>query len=244
MKSVILLAGMGSRLAQLTASKPKSLLPMGESTTLEHMIRKLIEHNVQSIVIVCGYMQAEIERYLREVFPLLQVTIVRNPDYSTTNTGYSLLLARDHVEGETFIKLDGDVVFDEEILTRLLAADDDWSYACVDRTAVNEEVIKVRCDAEGKISRIGNDVPVADAAGESIGIERIAAHSSAALFASLAAMMQDPANHQRYYEVAYDMIVRAGEPFKALDITGLNWVEIDTLEDYEQAQRLFGQAGS
>ena len=53
-------------------------------------------------------------------------------------------------------------------------------------------------------------------------------------------MIGDPANHQRYYEVAYDAIVQVGEPFKALDITGLRWVEIDTLEDYELAQRLFG----
>jgi choline kinase len=120
-----------------------------------------------------------------------------------------------------------------------MAADDGWSYACVDRTAVNEEVIKVSSDVEGNISRIGNDVPVASAAGESIGIERIDGRSSAALFSTLEAMMKNRDNHQKYYEVAYDALVQAGEPFKALDITGLPWVEIDTPEDYELAQRLF-----
>ena len=243
MKAIILLAGMGSRLAELTASTPKSLLPIGHSNTLEHMIRKLIKHDVRSIVVVCGHLQAEIESYLQQTFPLLEVTIVRNPDYRITNTGYSLLLAREQLEGQTFIKLDGDVIFDEEILARLVAAGDGWSYACVDRTAVDEEVIKVRCDTDGNIVRIGNDVPVTSAAGESIGVERIDKRSSAALFATLAALMEDPANHQKYYEVAYDEILRAGEPFKALDITGLRWVEIDTLNDYELAQRLFGQVG-
>jgi choline kinase len=241
-KAVILLAGMGSRLAQLTASTPKSLLPIGVSNTLEHMIRKLTRHDVRSIVIVCGHLQAAIEQYLQQAFPLLEITTLRNPDYRTTNTGYSLLLARERLEGETFIKLDGDVIFDEEILARLVTAADGWSYACVDRTAVDEEVIKVRCDTEGNISRIGNDVPVPSAAGESIGVERIDERSSAALFTTLEAMMEDPANHQRYYEVAYDAIVQVGEPFKALDITGLRWVEIDTLEDYELAQHLFGHA--
>lgn len=240
MKAVILLAGMGGRLAELTVSTPKSLLPIGGSNTLEHMIRKLTKHDVRSIVIVCGHMQAAIEQYLSQAFPLVEITILRNPDYRTTNTGYSLLLAREQLEGETFIKLDGDVIFDEEILARLVAAGDGWSYACVDRTAVDEEVIKVRCDAEGNISRIGNDVPVASAAGESIGVERIDKRSCATLFVTLEAMIEDPANHQRYYEAAYDAIVQAGEPFKALDITGLRWVEIDTLEDYELAQRLFG----
>jgi choline kinase len=241
-KAVILLAGMGSRLGELTVPTPKSLLPIGVSNALEHMIRKLTRHDVRSIVIVCGHMQAAIEQYLQQAFPLLEITTVRNPDYRTTNTGYSLLLAREQLEGETFIKLDGDVIFDEEILARLVTAADGWSYACVDRTAVDEEVIKVRCDAEGNISRIGNDVAVPSAAGESIGVERIDERSSAALFTTLEAMMEDPANHRRYYEAAYDAIVQVGEPFKALDITGLRWVEIDTLEDYELAQHLFGHA--
>jgi choline kinase len=238
-KAVILLAGMGSRLAELTLATPKSLLPIGTSNTLDHMIRKLTKHEVRSIVIVCGHMQTAIEQYLSQAFPLVEITTLRNSDYRTTNTGYSLLLAREHLEGETFIKLDGDVIFDEEILARLVAAEDGWSYACVDRTAVDEEVIKVRCDAAGNISRIGNDVPVASAAGESIGVERIDERSSVTLFTTLEAMMEEPANHQRYYEAAYDAIVQAGEPFKALDITGLRWVEIDTLDCYELAQRLF-----
>ena len=242
MKAVILLAGMGSRLAELTVSAPKSLLPIGGSNTLEHMIRKLTKQDVRSIVIVCGHLQAAIEQYLQQAFPLLEITTLRNPDYRTTNTGYSLLLAREQLVGETFIKLDGDVIFDEEILTRLVTAADGWSYACVDRTAVDEEMIKVRCDTEGNISGIGNDVPLASAAGESIGVERIDERSSAALFTTLEAMMEDPAKHQRYYEVAYDAIVQAGEPFKALDITGLSWVEIDTLEDYDLAQHMFGRA--
>jgi choline kinase len=239
-KAVILLAGMGSRLAELTISTPKSLLPIGRSNTLEHMIRKLTKHDVRSIVIVCGHMQPAIEQYLPQVLPLVEITILRNPDYQTTNTAYSLLLAREQLEGETFIKLDGDVIFDQEILARLVAASDGWSYACIDHTAVDEEVIKVRCDAEGNISRIGDDVPVTSAAGESIGLERIDERSCATLFTTLETMMKEPANQQRYYEAAYDTIIQAGEPFKALDITGLRWVEIDTLKDYELAQRLFG----
>ena len=240
MKAVILLAGMGTRLANLTASTPKSLLPIGDSNTLEQMIRKLTKYHVSSIVVVCGHLQPAIERYLLQTFPDVEISILRNPDFQTTNTGYSLLAAREHLEGETFIKLDGDVVFDEEILGRLVAAEDGWSYACVDRTAIDDEVIKVRCDADGNILGIGNSIPVVSAVGESIGIERIDRGSAGALFAKLHQLMEDPANHQTYYEVAYDAIVADGEPFRALDITGLRWVEIDTVLDYELAQRLFG----
>lgn len=240
MKAVILVAGMGSRLGRLTETTPKSLLPIGRSTTLDRMLATLAAHDVDQLVLVCGHLQEAIERHLAGRFPGHTLTFVRNPDYATTNTAASLLLARAELEGESFVKLDGDVVFDPLIMTRLLSAADGCSYACVDRTAVDAEVIKVQCNGTGSVTRIGNDVPVASAVGESIGIERIDARSSAALFAQLALMGGDEAHRQSYYEVAYDAIVQAGEPFRIIEVTGLPWVETDSLADYELAQQLFG----
>lgn len=242
MKAVILLAGLGNRLQPLTLATPKSLLPIGNSNTLEHMIRKLIRHDVSSFVIVCGHMQKEIQNYLTHTFPLLNIAIVTNDYYRTTNTGYSLMLAKEYLQDETFIKLDGDVIFQEEIIKKLVAAEDGLSYVCVDSTAVDEEVIKVQCGADGNVTRIGNKLPVEDAIGESIGIEIISKRSSAALFAMLEKMMENPDNYQNYYEVAYDAIIQAGEPFRALDITGLHWVEMDNLDDYKLAQHYFSHA--
>ena len=128
--------------------------------------------------------------------------------------------------------------------SRLVDADGASSYVCVDRSGADDEVIKVQCDPNGAVTRIGNELPVSSAAGESIGIERIDERSNAALFATLEEMMDQAANHQLYYEVAYDAIIQAGEPFKTLDITGLRWVEIDTLSDYQLAQQLFGHSVS
>jgi choline kinase len=51
--------------------------------------------------------------------------------------------------------------------------------------------------------------------------------------------MKNVDNYQNYYEVAYDEIIRAGAHFKTVDITGLRWVEMDNLEDYQQAQAYF-----
>lgn len=231
---------MGNRLQPLTNDTPKSLLPIGDSCTLEHMIRKLQRCGIQSFVIVCGHMQQEIRQYVARTFPLLDCAFVENEKYSTTNTGYSLMLAKDHLLGESFIKLDGDVMFQEEIIMKLVEAESGSNYVCIDRSAVDDEVIKVQCDANGTVSRIGNQLPVSSAAGESIGVERIDVRSSTALFASLEHMMEQVTNHQLYYEVAYDALIQAGELFNALDITGLHWTEIDTMSDYQRAQEYFG----
>jgi choline kinase len=242
MKAVILLAGMGNRMKPLTDDMPKSLLPIGDTNALEHMIRKIINCDIRSFVIICGHMQEEIREYVAQTFPLLDCVFATNEKYKTTNTGYSLMLAKDHVQGESFIKFDGDVIFQEEILRQLIQADSAASYLCVDSSGVDDEVIKVQCDANGIVARIGNELPVSSAAGESIGVERIDERSNAALFAALEQMMEHVANHQLYYEAAYDAIIQAGEPFKTLDITGMRWVEMDTLSDYRLAQQYFGQA--
>jgi choline kinase len=241
MKAVILVAGFGSRLRPLTDNNHKALLPIGDHTTLELMITKLQRHGVSSFVLVTGHMEDKIRDYVSQTFPELDVTYVRNDNYQTTNTGYSLLMARPHVENDTFIKLDGDVNFDEEIIARLAATDDGASYVCVDKSDVDDEVIKVVLASNGKIRHIGNKLPVADAAGESIGIEKIAQRSATALFDALEKMVKDEANHQKYYEVAYETIVQQGEPFRVVDITGLKWVEMDNQADYDQALEYFGQ---
>lgn len=240
MKAVVLLAGMGSRLGELTRTTPKSLLPVGGSVILDRMVRALAVHGVEEIVAVGGHRQDDLERHATAALAEHGITFVRNEDFASTNTAASLLCARELLDGASFVKLDGDVVFDGAILDCLLAAEPGSSYACVDRTDVDDEVIKVSCDAAGRILRIGNRVPVADAVGESIGIERIDARSSGALFEELASMAGDPAHRQSYYEVAYDAIVQAGERFGVVDVTGLAWVEVDTVADYQRAQALFG----
>lgn len=242
MKAIILVAGVGSRLRPLTDVTHKALLPIGDSTTLGLMVAKLHRHGINSFIIVCGNMEDKIRDYLGDNFPTLVFDYVTNDQYKTTNTGYSLLVAQPFVHGESFIKLDGDVNFDEAIVARLAALPDDASYVCVDKSDVDDEVIKVQCDESGHVVRIGNKLPVALAAGESIGIERISAASAPALFAAIRQQMAHPDNHQNYYEVAYDEIVQAGEPFKTLDITGLHWVEMDNHEDYQLALKYFGSA--
>jgi choline kinase len=240
MKAVILLAGIGSRLHPLTLDRPKSLLPMGGSTTLHHMITKLHRHGITSFIVICGHMQEMIEAYIHEFFPDLDLCFVRNEHYLDTNTGYSLMLARPALAGEGFVKLDGDVMFDEAILQRLMAYPPTASVVCVDHTAVNEEVIKVICHPDGTIARIGNRIAVDEAIGESIGIEKISAEVATVLFDRLEQMMKSKDSWKNYYEVAYDDIIQSGAQFVTLDITGLKWVEMDTNQDYQQALCDFG----
>ena len=90
-----------------------------------------------------------------------------------------------------------------------------------------------------QVLEVGKSVDPKRALGESIGVEKISAGTGALLFAELSEMMESRGNLQAYYEAAYAQLVDKGMQFHALDISGLDWTEIDTAKDFAAANAMF-----
>ena len=239
MKAVILAAGVGSRIRPLTDNCPKSLLKVGGRTILEMMISHIRDCGITEIVFVLGYLQEQIKEYVAHNFPELNAHFITNEQYATTNTGFSLMLARDLVAGSSFIKFDADVVFDKAILSQLIGCEHD-NALCIDKNIqLDAEEVKVIIKEQNRVLKASKTVNPRGANGESIGIEKICADTAIQLFNELETMMQDSQNHQEYYEAAYERLIEKDVPFYALDISGLKWVEIDTKEDFITAKEIF-----
>ncbi len=237
--AVILAAGIGSRLSPLTDNCPKSLLTVGGSVILERMIRNCLSCGISQFVLVLGHRADEIRRFVDKTFRGIRATYVINDRYRETNTGYSLMLASAAIGTAEFIKFDADVVFDVKILRKLLDSDSP-NVLCVDQNiALQDEEVKVIADDQMQVLEVGKSVDPKLAVGESIGIEKISAQTGVLLFAELAEMMETRGHLQEYYEAAYARLVGKGTDFRALDITGLNWTEIDTADDYAAANAMF-----
>lgn len=238
--AVILAAGIGSRLSPLTDTSAKCLLSVGGSVILERMIRNCLSCGMSQFVLVLGHRADEIKKFVDKTFRGIRVTYVINERYRDTNTGYSLMLAAPAIGTSEFIKFDADVVFDVKILRQLIDSDLP-NVLCIDRNiALADEEVKVITDGEMRVIEIGKLVDPSVALGESIGIEKISAVSGPLLFAELTQMMESKAHAQEYYEAAYERLVGKGLPFHTLDITGLPWTEIDTVEDFSAANAMFG----
>ncbi|MDP2162553.1 MAG: phosphocholine cytidylyltransferase family protein [Flavobacterium sp.] len=238
MKAIILAAGVGSRIRPLTDNCPKCLLKIGGNTILEMMISHIQDCGINEIIFVLGYLQEQIKDYVKTKFPDLNAYFVTNEKYAETNTGFSLLLAKDFVENSDFIKFDADVVFNKEILKKLIECPYE-NALCIDKNIhLDAEEIKIIIDDKNKILKASKTIDPKKAVGESIGIEKIGKNTAKLLFQELEIMMKDKKNHQEYYEAAYERRIEKGESFHALDITGLDWVEIDTKEDFELAKNI------
>ncbi len=237
-KAVLLAAGVGSRIRPLTDNSPKSLLDVAGKSILQRMLENVEAVGITDVIVITGYLEEQLKDFITKNFPNLNVIFKRNDKYEETNTGYSLLLTREFVEGFDFVKFDADVVFEKAILEKLLASE--VSALCIDRNIhLEAEEVKVITDENGKVLEVGKKLDPHKANGESIGIEKITAEAGKVLFQELDSLLKDQKNWQEYYDDSYTSLVNKGVPFEAVDITGLKWVEIDTHADYKRAQEMF-----
>ena len=236
MKAIILAAGMASRLRPLTLTTPKSLLKVGERSLLQRSMDALIANGVTEFCIVTGYLHEMIEDFVRKQYAdSIQVTFIYNKVYETTNNIYSLWLARPFAEGQEVLLLDSDLLYDPQIVTRVLATDAPNVLTLI-RHELGEEEMKVVTDAQGSIKEISKTCNPADAAGESLGIEKMGKEYTKALYRELEPMMNEEHLENVFYERAFERLIPQGHTYQVLDVTELFSCELDTIEDFENAK--------
>ena len=219
MKAVILAAGIASRLRPLTDTTPKCLLKIGERCLLERAFDALIQNGFDEFIIVTGYRQQQIVDFLQTRYPERKVTFIYNDRYESTNNIYSLWLTRPYADEEEVLLLDSDIVFDPQIVAKLLGSDKADALA-LNRHELGAEEIKVIAD------------------GESIGIEKMSATYTKALFQELETMITVEGLDNIFYERAFERLIPQGYSFYVIDTTEFFSAELDTVEDFQQAQKL------
>lgn len=237
MKTVILAAGISSRLRPLTDKIPKCLIKLGNKTILERTIDNLISYNLNEIIIVTGYLEDMIKNFLKSKYPNLNITYVYNEVYDSTNNIYSLWLTKKLVVGDKMLLLDSDILFDKKILALLLNSNYSNCLALRSDHQLGEEEIKVRLNNDKSIAEISKTVDLKHAVGESIGIEKFSAGFTENLFKILDRKILIEKKVNIFYEAAFQEAIDAGEKIYAVDIGDLKCIELDFAEDIERASK-------
>jgi len=241
MKAVILAAGVASRLRPLTNNTPKCLLKVGSKNILALTLDNVIANHINEVIIVTGYLEQQIKDFVSSEYPYLNVTYIYNQVFDSTNNIYSLWMTKDLVLGEDMLLMDSDIIFDGNIITKLLDSDYDNCLA-LKKHQVHYEEIKLKVDSTGRILEIGKEVIHKEAIGESIGIEKFNASLVSKLFKLLDYKMLVEKKVNLFYEAAFQELIEAGENIFVVDVTENVCMEIDTANDLEVANNLISQS--
>ena len=223
-QAVILAAGMGTRLGR---PFPKPLTPLSDGRTIMEQqidnLQQVFGPDVR-ITTVVGF---KLDLIL-EAFP--DVTYIYNEAYDQTNTNRSLLKAlRLSTEGGV-LWMNGDVVFDPQVLDKVSdLMEADTSFICVDTAAVGDEEVKYTVDDDGYVDELSKQV--VNARGEAVGINFVSASDKPTLIERLSEC-SDADYFERGIELA---ISHDSMRVMPVDIGEFFAVEVDFEEDLTRA---------
>ncbi len=223
-QAVILAAGMGTRLGR---PFPKPLTPLSDGRTIMEQqidnLRQVFGADVR-ITTVVGF---KLDLIL-EAFP--DVTYIYNEAYDQTNTNRSLLKAlRLSTEGGV-LWMNGDVVFDPQVLEKVSdLMEADTSFICVDTAVVGDEEVKYTVDDDGYVDELSKQV--VNARGEAVGINFVSASDKPTLIDRLS-----ECSDADYFERGIELAI-SHDSMRVIpvDIGEFFAVEVDFEEDLTRA---------
>lgn len=134
MQAVILAAGMGKRLKELTQNNAKCMVKVNGVSLIERTLYILDKKQLSKIVVVVGFEKNKLVDYISNLHIRTPVVFVENQVYEKTNNIYSLLLAKECLSKEDTILLESDIIFEESVIDILLN-DSRQTLALVDKFA-------------------------------------------------------------------------------------------------------------
>ena len=238
MKAIVLSAGQGRRLLPLTTDRPKCLLMVDdERTALDVQLEALARAGVERAVVVVGFGAHHVERHLlRDPVPGFQDETLFNPFFAMTDNLTTCWLSR-HLMDEDFLLLNGDTLFEERLVQRVLEGPASPIVVTVDhKRSYDDDDMKVSLDEEGRLLAIGKTLKPEMVNGESIGMLRFRGAGPKIFRQALERAIRMPGALEAWYlsvvnELAQEVSVDTAS------VRGFWWREIDDRSDLEEVRR-------
>jgi len=245
MQAIILAAGMGKRLGELTRNSTKCMVKVDGKRLIEYALDALAAQGIRKAVIVTGHGADEFPSVLGSSYAGIGISYVHNPDYARTNNIYSLFLARQDMEDDDTILLESDLIFDPVIIRD-----------CVLHPSPNVAVVaRFEPWMDGTVTRLGDDHDITCFLGKKEMVEADLAHYFKTVniyklskkfcrdqfFPFLDVYIRTKGLNEYYEEVFKLLTFIDRGALKALDVSGRLWYEIDDIQDLDIAHALFAK---
>lgn len=248
MKAVIIAAGVGSRLGELTKEIPKSLIDINGKSIIERQINSFRKCGVHEIIVITGYQNHK--------FNLENVEYVFNPDYAEVEQAFSLLTARKRIDDDIIISF-GDIIFEDKILKQVMdiendiviGVDHDWKKSYekrMDNSSIMSDFIAIKNGKIVKLFRKSTEFDEGSIVAEFSGLFKLSSNAVKKLIQTYENLEMNHSGRFHYADSfkkakiidLLQELFENGVEMEAVHLDG-KWCEIDTPQDLELAKKLF-----
>lgn len=243
MQAIILAAGMGKRLKELTENNTKCMVKVNGVTLINRMLNQIEKQNVSRIIMVVGYKGDKLIEYVNSLNIKTPIIFIDNPIYDKTNNIYSLALAKDWLCKEDTLLFESDLIFEDSVL-EMLVNDSRDTLVLVD---------KYESWMDGTCVKLGDDDSIEDFVPgkklnfsecneyyKTVNIYKFSKQFSVTHYVPFLEAYQSALGRNEYYEQVLRVITMLDNPeITAKRLTGQKWYEIDDIQDLDIAESIF-----
>ena len=243
MQAIILAAGMGRRLGELTNDNTKCMLQVNGVRLIHRILDSIYETGIRRVVLVVGYKAENVKELIGNEYRGMEIIYVENSVYDKTNNIYSLFLAREYLTADDTILLESDLIFESRILTKIIN-DPYPTLALVDKYESWMDGTVVTLDEESNIveflSKDKFKYSDIERYYKTVNIYKFSKDFSETHYVPFLEAYCHALGNNEYYEQVLKVITLLDDsPLKALPLSGEKWYEIDDIQDLDIASSMF-----
>ena len=243
MQAIILAAGMGKRLGELTRHNTKCMVKVNGVSLIDRTLTQLSRLKLDRVVIVIGYQGDKLCNYIGCQYKGLKIHYIENPVYDKTNNIYSLSLAKKELQEDDTLLIESDLIFEDSLLDKLI----NYAYpnlALVDKYETWMDGTMVKLDDDYNIV---NFIPKkafkydeVDSYYKTVNIYKFSREFLRNSYVPFLEAYTKALGNNEYYEQVLRVITLLDRcDLKALPLSGEKWYEIDDIQDLDIAETIF-----
>lgn len=245
MQAIILAAGMGKRLKELTQNNTKCMVKVNGVTLIDRMLHQIDRKHLSRIVIVVGYQGQKLMDYIGTLDIRTPIVFINNAIYDKTNNIYSLALAKDWLCRDDTLLFESDLIFEDAVLDTLMDDPGD-TLALVDKYEAWMDGTCLKIDADDNIVGFisGQKFTFSEIEDyyKTVNLYKFSRHFSVNYYIPFLDAYQAALGENEYYEQVLRVIAMLDAPvIKAKRLSGQRWYEIDDIQDLDIAESLFSE---
>ena len=242
MQAIILAAGMGKRLKELTSNATKCMVEVNGEMMIHKTLMHLEKLNLNKIVLVVGYEGQQLMDYVNSLGLKTPVEYVVNDVYDKNNNIYSLYLAKEYLLQDDTLLLESDLVYEEAVIRKLV--DTPYpSLVLVDKFESWMDGTCITVDEDDNITSFVSkrefDFTKTDEYYKTVNLYKFSKNFSEKYYVPFLEAYCNAMGLNEYYEQVLKVITFLGDlEIKAVKLNGEKWYEIDDVQDLDIAESL------